>query len=669
MENKLIFKINPNFYNDIFDFIENRKLKYYLSLYNKKLQKKFNLTLIDFQKEYINHCCYSIKNVFDFDSFNNAIRDNGTIKINVKDEDIKSIYENNIYERMVVDFSHFHRIQKEITEKFDEITSKIIYNFDVEYKKKINFKLLDHLPIDFNKIRAFNINAKKKKVNLFWKDLEIFFSQSKIFETLIKLQLQYVMIENWDIINSMKNLKILLLDKVKMNMEKKILLSLEGLEELKLNECVLKIDSKVFLSLNQLIIFGGFIETSILKLPNIETLFLKNNTIDIDYYSCLKLNKISVDNINIFKLNSQLNNGLFFQYFLNIEIPIDFLVKIFPNLRTVKREQKIIKKTKIDENERKNYILGFYKKTSKEPIQLIYNSESQNSDLEKSIEIYINENKINFCYEHELYERGENLCRFIFDKELNDISYMFYNCSNLIYIFFSLPYKITNIKHLFDSCTSLETLNFIYLNTENIIDMSYTFNYCSSLTSLNLSNFKTGNVIDMSYMFYYCSSLTSLNLSNFNTEKVNNMSYMFSYCTSLTSLNLSNFNTEKVINMSNMFYYCTSLKNIDLSNFNTEKVINMSYMFSYCTSLISLNLSNFNTEKVNNMSNMFSYCKSLLILNLSNSNITDANITKLFFGCDSLISLKLLSCKTQDEYIKKNLELNDKCKIKLKNSI
>ena len=89
-------------------------------------------------------------------------------------------------------------------------------------------------------------------------------------------------------------------------------------------------------------------------------------------------------------------------------------------------------------------------------------------------------------------------------------------------------------------------------------------------------------------------------------------------------------------------------------------------MFSYCTSLISLNLSNFNTEKVNNMSNMFSYCKSLLILNLSNSNITDANNTKLFFGCDSLISLKLLSCKTQDEEIKKYLELNDKCKIKIK---
>ena len=71
------------------------------------------------------------------------------------------------------------------------------------------------------------------------------------------------------------------------------------------------------------------------------------------------------------------------------------------------------------------------------------------------------------------------------------------------------------------------------------------FQSCSSLTSLNLSNFNTNNVQDMSFMFNKCSSLTSLNLSNFNTNNVQDMSYMFNQCSSLTSLNLSNFKTDK----------------------------------------------------------------------------------------------------------------------------
>ena len=44
--------------------------------------------------------------------------------------------------------------------------------------------------------------------------------------------------------------------------------------------------------------------------------------------------------------------------------------------------------------------------------------------------------------------------------------------------------------------------------------MSYMFDSCSSLTSLNLFNFNTNNVKYMNGMFYGCSSLISLNLSN-----------------------------------------------------------------------------------------------------------------------------------------------------------
>ena len=79
---------------------------------------------------------------------------------------------------------------------------------------------------------------------------------------------------------------------------------------------------------------------------------------------------------------------------------------------------------------------------------------------------------------------------------------------------------------------------------DNLVDCIYMFYDCNSITEINFSNFDTPFVITMSLMFFNCSSLTSLDLSNFNTSQVKFMNAMFAYCSSLTSLDLSNFNTS-----------------------------------------------------------------------------------------------------------------------------
>ena len=61
------------------------------------------------------------------------------------------------------------------------------------------------------------------------------------------------------------------------------------------------------------------------------------------------------------------------------------------------------------------------------------------------------------------------------------------------------------------------------------------FDSCSSLKSLDISKFNTSNVTSMKGMFYGCSTLTSLDLSSFNTSNVTNMGYMFYNCSSLTT--------------------------------------------------------------------------------------------------------------------------------------
>ena len=64
---------------------------------------------------------------------------------------------------------------------------------------------------------------------------------------------------------------------------------------------------------------------------------------------------------------------------------------------------------------------------------------------------------------------------------------MFYGCKNNIYIDLS------------------------FFDFKNVNDMSYMFYNCRSLESLpDLSKWDTKNVRDMNYMFYFCSVLKSL---------------------------------------------------------------------------------------------------------------------------------------------------------------
>ena len=200
-------------------------------------------------------------------------------------------------------------------------------------------------------------------------------------------------------------------------------------------------------------------------------------------------------------------------------------------------------------------------------------------------------------------------------------------------------YTPTSLRRFFEDLTKLETITGLeYLNTENVTDMGHMFYSCSSLTSLDVTHFNTENVTDMSYMFSDCSSLTSLDVTHFNTAKVTDMSAMFYSCSSLTSLDVTHFNTAKVTDMNRMFSSCSSLTSLDVANFNTAKVTDMSYMFRNCLALTSLYLTNFNTEKVTNMVRMFSSCKALTTIYASSKFVTTqvSNSSDMFYNCKKL---------------------------------
>ncbi len=143
------------------------------------------------------------------------------------------------------------------------------------------------------------------------------------------------------------------------------------------------------------------------------------------------------------------------------------------------------------------------------------------------------------------------------------------------------------------------------LDTSQVTDMSGMFQSCSSLATLDLSSFDTSQVIEITGMFQSCSSLATLDLSSFDTSQVTDISTMFFGCKSLATLELSSFDTSQVTNMYGVFDGCISLATLDVSSFDTSQVTDMYGMFADCKSLATLDLSSFDTSQVIGMIQMF----------------------------------------------------------------
>lgn len=210
--------------------------------------------------------------------------------------------------------------------------------------------------------------------------------------------------------------------------------------------------------------------------------------------------------------------------------------------------------------------------------------------------------------------------------------------------------SVTDLKAMFNNCTSLTELDLSSSNAEKVTDMSKMFNGCSALSKLVLTDFKTEQVSTMENMFCNCSTLETLDVSSFNTENVTTMLGMFNNCSSLRSLDLPGFNTPNVTQMSSMFNKCSSLRSLDLSSFNTRKVTQMQSMFEGCTNLESIDLSSFDTENMKSMTGMFFSCTKLETLDLSSfATPKMVSMVDAFSNCKNLKTIYVTSAFTTDK--------------------
>ena len=200
------------------------------------------------------------------------------------------------------------------------------------------------------------------------------------------------------------------------------------------------------------------------------------------------------------------------------------------------------------------------------------------------------------------------LCTYINNKPIKSMAYAFY-----------------------DSKTT--SIDLLYFDTHNVINMYAMFSYTSATSLYNLTTLRTNNVTDMIQMFSGSNAM-SLDLENFDTSKVTSMDHMFKN-SKATTLNLSNFDTSKVTGMYSMFQG-SAVTGLDLTSFNTSNVTNMNYMFASCNAT-TINLSNFNTSNVTSMNSMFqnSAATSLDLNSFDTSKVTSTR--QMFFNSKATV--------------------------------
>lgn len=148
-----------------------------------------------------------------------------------------------------------------------------------------------------------------------------------------------------------------------------------------------------------------------------------------------------------------------------------------------------------------------------------------------------------------------------------------------------------------------------------------------------------------SRMFSKCYNLVSADITNLGTILYDSES-MFKYCTSLKSI--VGLDGKTIDNARRMFWGCDAINKIDLSG--TIISGSMEQMFASCGNLQEIVLS----TKINatTTENCFEFCKKLEVIHNIESlrcNEANANLTLMFYHCNSLIEVNLSSIETSNE--------------------
>ena len=158
-----------------------------------------------------------------------------------------------------------------------------------------------------------------------------------------------------------------------------------------------------------------------------------------------------------------------------------------------------------------------------------------------------------------------------------------------------MGHKLTNLYKMFYGIQEIEWIDFSNFDFSQVTNAAILVGGCVNLTYVNFGNADLRNVEDIRHMFNSCTSLETVD-NFFRTLNVTKINYLFYGCESLKSLDLSNLNTPFLSTMENAFYGCTSLETVELPNFDNSKIneeTDVFNIFNNCPKLKYINLLNY----------------------------------------------------------------------------
>jgi len=242
--------------------------------------------------------------------------------------------------------------------------------------------------------------------------------------------------------------------------------------------------------------------------------------------------------------------------------------------------------------------------------------------------------------------RAIDLSNFSFEKAKN-LNRMFFNCSNLENLILpknEIAINIEDISFMFSGCNKLKIIDLSGISLRNIKDISYIFYNCTNLENIIFANDESINKIEqMSGAFYNCYNLKSIDLSKININLVTDLDYLFYSCSSLETIKLPEQKAYNIKSLFHAFHNCTKLRAIDLSRISLTNIIDISYLFYNCSNLESIIFSNDELiNKIEKISYAFSNCYKLKSIDLSKFNINlVTSLDSLFYSCLSLETIIL----------------------------
>lgn len=244
-------------------------------------------------------------------------------------------------------------------------------------------------------------------------------------------------------------------------------------------------------------------------------------------------------------------------------------------------------------------------------------------------------------------------------SEIQDKSYMFCNCSNLVTLDnnFWMNFQARGMNYTFANCEKLEFPDYIFINmvgnnsyygtltntfqncrklksVEYFFSTHYyassynyspyfnkTFDGCTNLHTVIINNLRYNNVGGLlgGQPFTNCPNLTNIQFVNFNYL---NSSYKrptwagVAAGSGITSINnITGINLFETFSGIQMFANCYKLYDLGEEYLNFFNMTTSAYMFANCYNLKQLNYNQININKVQNTQGMFEGCNGMSVFN------------------------------------------------------